>query len=84
MASTRWAAGPPVLHQSNPALDLVLEVPLTSAALPGRRKAGSRSPDGREGAGGQVELTPITTWHSRDAEFKEEGETIMPPPCKGR
>lgn len=33
-------------------------------------------------AGGQAELTVSTTWHSRDAEFKEEGETIMPPPCK--
>lgn len=36
-----------------PALNLVLKVLLTSGALPGRGKAGSRSTDGREGREGR-------------------------------
>lgn len=46
----------------------------------GKHGAGALMAERR--AGGQAEVTISPAWRSRDAEFKEEGETIMPPPCK--
>lgn len=48
----------------------------------GGGKQGAEAVMAEKQEGGQAGLTGSTTQHSGDAEFKEEGETIMPPLCK--
>lgn len=48
----------------------------------GEGKQGAEAAMAERQGGGQAGLTGSTIWHSGDAEFKEEGETMMPPLCK--